>query len=113
MTAVYVVTDIEVNGPTPGEHSMLAFASVAVDHAGGELGSFEAVLETLPEAGEDPITIDWFRGFPDAWAAATTNPGPPSEVMQRRSEEHTSELQSLMRISYAVFCLKTKTPSLQ
>src|SRR3546814_1418988 len=28
-------------------------------------------------------------------------------VAQRRSEEHTSELQSLMRISYAVFCLKT------
>src|SRR3546814_3473751 len=27
---------------------------------------------------------------------------------QARSEEHTSELQSLMRISYAVFCLKTK-----
>src|SRR3546814_4522774 len=29
----------------------------------------------------------------------------------RRSEEHTSELQSLMRISYAVFCLKKKTKS--
>src|SRR3546814_2315540 len=28
---------------------------------------------------------------------------------KRRSEEHTSELQSLMRISYAVFCLKNKT----
>src|SRR3546814_6784817 len=28
---------------------------------------------------------------------------------QGRSEEHTSELQSLMRISYAVFCLKKKT----
>src|SRR3546814_9970226 len=28
--------------------------------------------------------------------------------MSRRSEEHTSELQSLMRISYAVFCLKKK-----
>src|SRR3546814_6660862 len=28
-----------------------------------------------------------------------------------RSEEHTSELQSLMRISYAVFCLKQKTKS--
>src|SRR3546814_3756666 len=28
-----------------------------------------------------------------------------------RSEEHTSELQSLMRISYAVFCLKKKTPT--
>src|SRR3546814_4756041 len=30
-------------------------------------------------------------------------------VPDRRSEEHTSELQSLMRISYAVFCLKKKT----
>src|SRR3546814_5046153 len=30
--------------------------------------------------------------------------------MRQRSEEHTSELQSLMRISYAVFCLTTKTP---
>src|SRR3546814_7632084 len=29
-------------------------------------------------------------------------------VLMRRSEEHTSELQSLMRISYAVFCLKKK-----
>src|SRR3546814_1848393 len=31
------------------------------------------------------------------------------EGLQDRSEEHTSELQSLMRISYAVFCLKKKT----
>src|SRR3546814_8257738 len=30
-------------------------------------------------------------------------------VSSKRSEEHTSELQSLMRISYAVFCLKKKT----
>src|SRR3546814_9554513 len=33
---------------------------------------------------------------------------PPKESTSHRSEEHTSELQSLMRISYAVFCLKTK-----
>src|SRR3546814_10357013 len=31
-----------------------------------------------------------------------------AQVDERRSEEHTSELQSLMRISYAVFCLKKK-----
>src|SRR3546814_3420577 len=31
-----------------------------------------------------------------------------SRMRQLRSEEHTSELQSLMRISYAVFCLKKK-----
>src|SRR3546814_8671045 len=34
-------------------------------------------------------------------------------LAQPRSEEHTSELQSLMRISYAVFCLKKKTYKLQ
>src|SRR3546814_5502663 len=32
-----------------------------------------------------------------------------SRKLRVRSEEHTSELQSLMRISYAVFCLKKKT----
>src|SRR3546814_3474452 len=31
------------------------------------------------------------------------------KALRKRSEEHTSELQSLMRISYAVFCLKKKT----
>src|SRR3546814_7314558 len=37
------------------------------------------------------------------------NQTPPSDLdTARRSEEHTSELQSLMRISYAVFCLKKK-----
>src|SRR3546814_3860482 len=36
-------------------------------------------------------------------------PGDPLAVFRvNRSEEHTSELQSLMRISYAVFCLKKK-----
>src|SRR3546814_6511204 len=34
------------------------------------------------------------------------------QLLQRRSEEHTSELQSLMRISYAVFCLKKKKKTL-
>src|SRR3546814_2574863 len=35
--------------------------------------------------------------------------GRRAQQAERRSEEHTSELQSLMRISYAVFCLKKKT----
>src|SRR3546814_1350619 len=41
-------------------------------------------------------------------------PGPHRSTLDRRlarSEEHTSELQSLMRISYAVFCLKKKNTS--
>src|SRR3546814_3404063 len=39
-------------------------------------------------------------------AAGPRSPSPGGPI---RSEEHTSELQSLMRISYAVFCLKKKT----
>src|SRR3546814_2028343 len=41
--------------------------------------------------------------------AAARQP-PPTARTGGRSEEHTSELQSLMRISYAVFCLKKKKP---
>src|SRR3546814_10484431 len=48
------------------------------------------------------------------WGTRSQRPGPyPSphqtQLPNRRSEEHTSELQSLMRISYAVFCLPKKT----
>src|SRR3546814_4457757 len=38
---------------------------------------------------------------------------PPTSSLTSRSEEHPSELQSLMRISYAVFCLKTKKTTQQ
>src|SRR3546814_7574704 len=49
-----------------------------------------------------------------AWLGAIARLGPESQApsssyLPARSEEHTSELQSLMRISYAVFCLTTKT----
>src|SRR3546814_10578202 len=43
--------------------------------------------------------LRWPRLFPDRVEAAIV-------IASTRSEEHTSELQSLMRISYAVFCLK-------
>src|SRR3546814_10111608 len=54
-------------------------------------------------------------GDPGNAARALRVPSPQSRVPTvshtpaTRSEEHTSELQSLMRISYAVFCLKKKT----
>src|SRR3546814_1344550 len=47
-------------------------------------------------------------GFLDAPAADIAQAARPVGVHGQRSEEHTSELQSLMRISYAVFCLKKK-----
>src|SRR3546814_9460416 len=49
------------------------------------------------------------RSAPKAYAIATEALGRSADFDPARSEEHTSELQSLMRISYAVFCLKKKT----
>src|SRR3546814_9263282 len=43
---------------------------------------------------------------PARWAKAVAEHEKILEALAARSEEHTSELQSLMRISYAVFCLK-------
>src|SRR3546814_12601789 len=48
-------------------------------------------------------SIPWRRR-----ASGTRSPRRSGSGSWRRSEEHTSELQSLMRISYAVFCLKKK-----
>src|SRR3546814_2270452 len=58
----------------------------------------DALVHPLPECGELGQTI--------AHAAPPSNGSSPP--LRSRSEEHTSELQSLMRISYAVFCLKKK-----
>src|SRR3546814_1525904 len=58
-----------------------------------------------------------FRSYSAEVIAVTAADGPPASSLtvkiscarpHQRSEEHTSELQSLMRISYAVFCLKKK-----
>src|SRR3546814_4795615 len=47
---------------------------------------------------------------PDPSLAMAGQVGSQVKMRVGRSEEHTSELQSLMRISYAVFCLKKKKP---
>src|SRR3546814_10368771 len=70
----------------------------AVDHLG--LGRPAAVFPAIAQRGAR------LRGFGRVIAAARHAEG-------GRSEEHTSELQSLMRISYAVFCLKKKTTATQ
>src|SRR3546814_6634476 len=51
------------------------------------------------------ISASWQRNGCASWQSAQSRAPVHSWL---RSEEHTSELQSLMRISYAVFCLKTQ-----
>src|SRR3546814_3456349 len=55
------------------------------------------------------VAATWHhRGMSDALPAGSTLADAVAMPRVDRSEEHTSELQSLMRISYAVFCLKKK-----
>src|SRR3546814_1227878 len=61
-----------------------------------------------PSAGSAPGP-EWKRRVPrPAHRRSAGQAAEPARGQCRRSEEHTSELQSLMRISYAVFCLKKK-----
>src|SRR3546814_8167999 len=97
-------------------YDALALAAV-LEQRGAAAGAFlpytpEAITQTVGFAGIDGI----FRFLPSGHVQrglavleiqrsgfVLRDPAPT------RSEEHTSELQSLMRISYAVFCLKKKT----
>ena len=78
---IYVVTDIEVDGPWPGPNSMRSFASVAVTMDGAEHGRFEAVLDELPGAAPNAKTRAWFDTMPEVWAAATADPQPVADVL--------------------------------
>src|SRR3546814_1337921 len=65
------------------------------------LPSWDSSLFSIPPAP---------RSLPRGWKRTLS---PDGQQSMSRSEEHTSELQSLMRISYAVFCLKKKTENIQ
>src|SRR3546814_10833695 len=68
------------------------------------IGVSSARLPSIPATWSNNPVIDSFSRASFSWEIV-------SNSSNSRSEEHTSELQSLMRISYAVFCLKKKTYS--
>jgi hypothetical protein len=78
---VYVSTDVEADGPIPGPHSMLSFASAAFLADKTLLGTFSANLKTLPDARGDPRTMAWWQTQPEAWAACRSDLREPAEVM--------------------------------
>src|SRR3546814_3924019 len=84
------------------------------------MGYKVVVVGATGNVGREMLTILAEREFPIDEIAAVASPrsqgteidfGDTGKTLKckNRSEEHTSELQSLMRISYAVFCLKKKT----
>jgi hypothetical protein len=78
---IYLSTDVETDGPIPGPHSMLSFASAAYTADKKLLGTFSANLELLPGAAGDPKTMDWWRTQPQAWEACRKDLRNPEEAM--------------------------------
>src|SRR3546814_3986866 len=88
--------------------SDLTIVGEAIDRSGmarGTLAVREGLVAPVPTLRKRPVAtmkdMGMDMGMPDPTEGRPVDP--------TRSEEHTSELQSLMRISYAVFCLKKKT----
>src|SRR3546814_7944725 len=80
---------------------------------GGMTGrGFQTAVSDLRKDAKGLIRKDSLRGYDAANSLRSVEEALLATAREQapgRSEEHTSELQSLMRISYAVFCLKKKT----
>src|SRR3546814_4739856 len=67
-----------------------------------------AIVDALSTMVVNSTQVKVYAWYDNEWGYACRLADVTRLVAKRRSEEHTSELQSLMRSSYAVFCLKKK-----
>src|SRR3546814_6866909 len=98
-----------------GEIPILFHCSAGKDRTGfcaaiilGVIGVSEKTILDEFAFTNEAVDLHAFIKANRAAGMGVTDAEHPLDRMNPRSEEHTSELQSLMRISYAVFCLKTK-----
>jgi len=91
MAEIYVSADVEADGPIPGPNSMLSFASAAYRADKTLVGTFEANLTLLPDAVDEPKTMERWRSQPEAWAACRSNLREPAVAMP----EYVAWLKSL------------------
>src|SRR3546814_3598516 len=96
-SVVYTMPEIAAVGLTEEE---------AKERGEVKVGKFPMMANSRAKTNREP------DGFVKVVADAKTDRVLGVHIVASRSEEHTSELQSLMRISYAVFCLKKKNNKL-
>src|SRR3546814_3936636 len=111
------LVDYLANKKIPGDHQINANLRIAKEQgfiSGGDMLVFENDTDqprVITRNGLGNPDVNGFRNFVTlngslyVGTSSEANMGPTAGY---RSEEHTSELQSLMRTSYAVFCLKKK-----
>jgi hypothetical protein len=82
MQEIYVSTDVEADGPIPGPHSMLSFASAAFTAVGELVSSFTANLELLDGATGHASTMAWWQKNEQAWEQTRIDLQAPAAAMQ-------------------------------
>src|SRR3546814_2767559 len=104
----YIASRDGTVGPSSGMRPPTCISSDHRKRKPNGMASFGSAIGAMTSAARNCAIICLFHASRPVWTwtfGACVIPPMP------RSEEHTSELQSLMRISYAVFCLKKKNTS--
>ncbi len=83
MSEIYVSTDVETDGPIPGPHSMLSFASAAYRADKALLGTFSANLYLLEGACGHPETMAWWAKNQAAFDATRRDLELPQPALRR------------------------------
>src|SRR3546814_2122022 len=96
-------TEIYTYGHTLSLHDALPILHLVAEGLGDGIVLGHASIRCPALLEGDHVGVELLAGLDDVEGRE------PLAAPAARSEEHTSELQSLMRISYAVFCLKKKT----
>lgn len=82
MREIYISVDVETDGPIPAEYSMLSIGAAAYTEDGDLVGGFEANLETLDGARQDPDTMAWWATQAEAWELCRKNLVHPEKAMK-------------------------------
>ena len=79
---IFIVVDIESDGPNPGFNSLISIGAVATTR-NEEVSQFYEKLQSLDELEPNVDTMAWWRTQPEAWAEVTTDTHPAVEVISR------------------------------
>jgi hypothetical protein len=83
---IYVSTDVEADGPIPGPHSLLSFASAAYTAEKKLVSTFSRNLLQLPRATMHPVQKKFWDENPVAWNACRVDPQPVKKSMKEYLE---------------------------
>lgn len=78
---IYIVVDMEADGPVPDLYSMLSLAAVATN-GNEEVGAFYRKILPIEGASQEASTMAWWQTQPEAWKEATSDAEPAKKLCE-------------------------------